>query len=265
MSEEFKVSPKAETLTIVENSPYYGLVLELIDKGLNYAEIHKEVVKRGYKVSYWSIKESCKKVQRRGTTAVSATIKENEKTAYAFIDQLKEYGPSMGSVVDRRNKLITDLMERRQILIDRQDENKVKKELLKKIDIFRSSLKQVQDPALRATMEADIKTIHDLVQKKLTNVAVQTSVENTILQYTTAVDNILRYVEQWVSKYDVYILIEEITKKVAEAAANAFSVFITDRKVGEQAVAKFEQECMKILDEVKKSKIDTAVDRNNSL
>lgn len=253
--------PRGRTKKL-KNSLHYKFILDCIEKDMNATEIKRALLtEKGMKVSTPTVSFLIKEVKRDGLN-ITHFKSDAEKTALIINDKLKEL-PELSSIFSRRNYILDNLLKRRQLLIDYENEGKRIIEMYKLLDDLSVSIKnncynisttdskQIQQNV--KDINNKIEIIEQFVKANFKNLKPDASIENLIRLYTQDIHNVCAYVEQWTSKNEINALLERLCKELTKAAIESFGGYLKkeDPEIRKKCIEKFIENTENIINDIK--------------
>lgn len=208
----------------LRDSIYYKFALDCIQQGLNPNQIHKELAKKGMKVSLPTIRDFYKDVRKQGIN-VEQMNSQLDTTAMQLNNKLKSM-PKLSTIFNRRNFLVETLLSRRQKLIDFADEGPRTEKLMEMFYALEKFIKNKEESKILPTIE----TIKHFIKVNFKSTKPDATIENLIRFYTMDIHDICKYIEQWTSRYEINELLEKMCKEITKCAINAFGNYLKNEK-----------------------------------
>ena len=246
----------------LENSVYWATLVKCVNSGMEPPDVYKFLTEeKGYKVNIMAVRRAVDKVKREGANAL--LLEDEAKKAIIQMDKnIEEAVPNMTSLIGRRTHLLKNILERKQMLIDSQNEKSRTAELKKMVEAFSFCKNDEERKVLQ-------NKVLKFIDANFQNCLINTSVESLIRQYTMDTHEIFKYVEQFLDKYDVCDMVENMSIKVAKAAIDVFSKYIVKETEEERAriINSFKSKVNQCLEDIKEKNlgiVDEVIKKENN-
>lgn len=237
------------------NSIYFEYLVQSVKNGKEAPDIYKELnEEKGYPISLPTVRDAVRFVKKNGEKAVEL-LAESRKEIAEISDNIKEIAPTLTNTLKRRTVLLKEILSRKEELLKAQKEGGRVEKLRKMLEELKVLYFETEDKSL---VEQQIRNIDAFIVSNFSNYLIKTNVESLIRQYIMDTHEIFKYCENWISKYDIFNLVEKVVTKVAEASMLTFGNYIrkeTQQK-REEIVAKFKLEVEKILKEIQEEELN---------
>ena len=236
------------------NSIHFEYLIQSVKNGKETAEIYRELNEdKQYPISLPTVRDAVKFVKKNGDKAVELLAASRQEIV-EISNNIKEIAPTLTDTLKRRTLLLKEILYRKEELIKAQKEGDRVDKLRKQLQEFKELYLTTDDKSL---IEQQLRNIDAFIVSNFANYMFKTSIENLIRQYIMDSHEIFKYCENWISKYDIFNLVEKVVTKVAESSMLVFGNYIKREspEKREEIILKFKEAVERTLREVREEEL----------
>ncbi|TAK59561.1 hypothetical protein [Methylobacter sp.] len=246
----------------VTSSPYYAEAVKKVQDGCSRDMLYK-----------WFRDDKKWTVSKKVVTLFLQEVRGNpneshlvQAKAMEIIDELeketkdRQLGKVL-SVITRRGKLLKEISSRIKIVKAAQERESLAKVIVLEIQKLSAEVEQImsQDDIkiLKESgkrVQGSLKYLDALLRENISKFGIRADLEGVLQRYYQSVHENYKYVEGWITKYEIKKLIERTAITVSKSAMEKLVVHIPTEKK-ELAIKEFKTEMIKALTEMSDSEI----------
>lgn len=249
----------------IENSIHKKFILDCIEKGLSAAEIEKQLLQKGVKLTSPTIRAYMRFVKQQGINITQ--FKEQAETNALQLNEKIKNIPELTTIFSRRNYLVEQLLQRRNKVLEFVNEGKRANVVFSSIAELEEMLYKLK-PCLKDEQYNQIKMKFEFLRNycnaNFLKDSIYPQLEDTIRKYTMDIHELCKYVEQWTSKYEIEALLEKLTEMITKSAVTTFGPLLKKQNDEERKkyIDKFIQEVENAMQDIKQYQLNIEENKN---
>lgn len=220
-------------------SPHWKWIISAVKDGMKIKTLWRVLnEEKKYSVSLPTVKKAVRYIRANDCDTLKL-LERNRKAAMAITEDVKEKVPALANTLKRRASLISELLERKNEVLNAQKEG----ERVKKLFAMLDELSERVNCQNAEMIDLCIKNIRIYIAQNFTEYQFKGNLETIIRQYIMDIHEIFKYAEQWTAKYDIYNLLEKLALDLSASAIKVFGKYLSNLT---------EEERIKVVDDYKR-------------